>query len=335
MKISQTIKLAIFVTCMTVSPGSAHAQQNVQFTQYVFNMLSVNPAYAGYKEEWFLQATHRIQWAGMQGAPTTTQISLDGVTNGDNRNVGLGLQVTADKLGAQSATSIYGNYAYRLKLDDADTRRLSLGLGVGITQYALDGSLLSPVTSDDQTLIEGSLTNYVPDVRVGIYYSGPKWYLGFSAMDLLSGSKSSKIWMQDTTQNIIRKRHFYLITGGLFNLSEYTRFRPSILWKEDLKGPSAIDLSAMFIFGNRFWVGGSYRTGINLWNKSYQENESLTSLNSISGVVQFIVNDNLRIGYSYDYMLNGLGYYQLGTHEFTLGYTFRKKSQRVLSPRFF
>ena len=335
MKISQTIKLAIFFTCMTVSIRSAYAQQNIQFTQYFFNMLSVNPAYAGYKEVWFLQATHRIQWAGLQGAPTTTQVSLDGVTNEENRNVGLGLQLTADKLGAQSATSFYGNYAYRLRLDDADTHRLSLGLGVGITQYALDGSMLSPVTSEDQTLTEASISNYIPDVRVGIYYSGPKWYLGFSAMDLLSGSKYSKIWMQYTTQNIIRKRHFYFITGGLFNLSEYIRFRPSILWKEDLNGPSVIDISPMFVFGNRFWIGASYRTGINLWNKVYQENQTLTSLNSISGVVQFLVNDNFRIGYSYDYTLNGLDYYQQGTHEFTLGYTFRKKSQRVLSPRFF
>jgi len=331
------IKIVIFFACLMASAGQTAAQQNIQFTQYIFNSLSVNPAYAGYKEEWFLQATHRIQWAGLQGAPVTSQLSIDGVTNEDSRRVGLGLQLTADKLGAQTATSLYANYAYRLRLDDEDTRRLSLGLGVGVTQYGLDGSLLSPVTGGDQTLTDATVNSYIPDARVGIYYSGQKWYLGLSAMDLLSGDNSGSIfnWKQDTTQNIMRKRHFYLITGALLNLSEYTRFRPGILWKEDFKGPSSIDLNAMFIFGNRFWVGASYRTGVSLWNKKYSENQTLTMMNSVSGIVQFIVSDNLRVGYSYDYTLNTLGNYQHGSHEITLGYTFRGKSQRVLSPRFF
>jgi Bacteroidetes-specific putative membrane protein len=337
MKRYQILKINILFTCLITSAVQLLAQQNIQFTQYMFNALSVNPAYAGYKEEWFIQATHRLQWTGLQGAPVTSQLSVDGVTNEDTRNVGLGLQLATDKLGAQTATSLYADYAYRLRLDDEDTRRLSLGLGVGITQYGLDGSMLSPVTDGDQTLTDATLTNYIPDVRVGVYYSGQKWYLGFSAMDLFSGDNSNKLfnWRQDTTQNIMRKRHFYLITGGLFNLSEYTRFRPGILWKEDLKGPSVVDLNSMFIFGNRFWLGASYRTGVSLWRKKYNENQALTMLNSVSGIVQFIVSDNLRVGYSYDVTLNGIGNYQRGTHEFTLGYTFKGRSQRVLSPRFF
>lgn len=338
MKISRNIKIAILFVCLIVSLDSIQAQQNIQFTQYIFNELAVNPAYAGYKEEWYAQATHRIQWTGIDGAPTTTQVSIDGVTNEDTRNVGLGLQVTSDQLGAQFANSLYANYAYRLRLDEADTRRLSLGIGAGITQYGIDGSKLSAVSSNDIALFQNSESSFIPDVRVGIYYTGQKWYIGLSAMDLLSSYYSNNLinWdLADSTQNVIRKRHYYLITGGLFDLSEYTRFRPSLLWKEDLKGPSVMDLSAMFIFGNRFWIGASYRTGINLWSKKYAENQSLTSLNAVCGIVQFVVNDNFRIGYSYDYTLNSLGFYQLGTHEVTLGYFFRKKSKRVLSPRFF
>ncbi len=259
------------------------------------------------------------------------------MTNEDTRRIGLGVQLTADKLGAQSATSLYADYAYRIRLDDEDTRRLSLGLGVGVTQYGLDGSLLSPVTNDDPVLADATLNSYIPDVRAGFYYSGQKWYLGVSVMDLLSGNRSNSLfnWSQDTTQNIMRKRHYYLITGALFNLTEYTRFRPGILWKEDFKGPSLVDLNAMFVFGNRFWLGASYRTAVNFWDKAYRQSQTLAVQNSISGIVQFVVSDNLRLGYSYDHTINGLGNYQRGTHEVTLGYTFKRKSQRVLSPRFF
>src|SRR5690606_31438294 len=126
-----------------------HAQQNIQFTQYIFNSLSVNPAYAGYKEEWYAQLGLRSQWVGLEGAPQTASASIDGVSNPLNKKHGVGLQLTADKLGPQSATSIYANYAFRLRLDDEDTRRLSIGLAAGITQYSLDGALLDPISGND------------------------------------------------------------------------------------------------------------------------------------------------------------------------------------------
>jgi type IX secretion system PorP/SprF family membrane protein len=114
-----------------------HGQQNIQFTQYIFNTLSVNPAYAGYKEEWFAQLGLRNQWVSMQGAPQTGQISIDGILDPVAKRQGLGFQITADRLGAQSATSAYANYAYRLRLNEEDTKRLSFGLGAGVTQYTV------------------------------------------------------------------------------------------------------------------------------------------------------------------------------------------------------
>lgn len=338
MKLNLKFTLLVLLAAFILSTKEAKSQQNIQFTQYIFNELAVNPAYAGYKEELYAQATHRIQWTGFEGAPTTTQISVDGVTNQDTRNIGLGLQITSDKLGAQFANSLYANYAFRMKLNDAGTSRLSMGIGAGITQYGLDGSLLSAINSDDQTLYNASASNFIPDVRVGVYYTAQKWYMGLSAMDLLSSSYSNNLinWnLSDSSQNVIRKKHYYFITGGLFDLSEFSRFRPSLLWKEDLKGPSVMDLSAMFIFFDKFWIGAAYRTSMNLWSKTYAQNQSLSAYNAICGIAQFVVDDNLRIGYSYDYTLNTLGFYQLGTHELTIGYTFRKKPKRVLSPRFF
>lgn len=314
----------------------AKAQQNIQFTQYIFNSLSVNPAYAGYKEEWFGQLALRSQWTGIDGAPRTGQISFDGTTS-DSKNVGLGLQITDDRLGPQTATSIYANYAYRLRLDADDTQRLSFGLAAGITQYGLDGDKLRPVDSEDINLPMGKISNTIPDVRFGMYYYNPKFYIGLSAMDLFSANQSNDLFDRNnnTVQNIKRQRHYYLIAGTLINLSEDTKLRPSLLFKEDFKGPSSLDLGGMVIFNERFWLGGSYRTGVNLWKKTYREGQSLSNLNSISAITQFYVNDRFRIGYSYDFIVSRLSSLQNGTHEITIGVTFPGRNKRLLSPRFF
>lgn len=335
MKITSIYKFLLLIFTWGIFVPKVQSQQNIQFTQYIFNSIAVNPAYAGNKEEWYLQATHRMQWGGLQGAPVTSQISADGLSANQSGNVGLGLQLTNDVLGPQITTSLYGNYAFRIRLDDADTRRLSFGLAAGITQYTTDGTLLNPVNASDPLINGAMLTEFLPNFRAGLYYTSPKWYIGLSALDILSGSEYQKFWLNDTIVNIVRKSHFYLQTGGFFNLNEYTRFRPGILWKEDFHGTSVIDLNAMFIFGKNFWLGASYRTGINLWEKQYRENQTLSSFNAVSGIVQFVLDDQYRIGYSYDYMLNGLVAYQRGTHEITLGYLLRKKSKRILSPRFF
>jgi type IX secretion system PorP/SprF family membrane protein len=330
-------RIVLIFLCLTATVKHTLAQQNIQFTQYVFNTLSVNPAYAGYKEAWFLQAGHRMQWVKYDGAPVTTQVSIDGVTDSDSKRVGLGVQFTTDKLGPQSATSFYANYAYRIQLNYEDTKRLSFGLGAGFTQYGLDGSILDPVTDGDPNIPTEYKNSFIPDLRFGIYYNAPAFYIGFSAMDLLSGYSNNFIfnWDIGSTQNVMRKRHFYLLSGALFDFSENTKFRPGILIKEDVKGPTSLDLNAMFIFENRFWVGGSYRTAVSLWKKDYKSPVPLSKANSLSGIVQFQITDDLRIGYSYDYAIKGYNSMKSGTHELSLGLTLPGKNKRVLSPRFF
>lgn len=317
---------------------NAQAQQNIQFTQYIFNSLSVNPAYAGYKEEWFAQLGLRSQWVGLDGAPKTGQLSIDGLLNGDSKRHGVGLQLTADKLGAQAATSAYLNYAFRLRLDELDTKRLSFGVGAGVSQYSLDGTVLTPSPGDweDPTLSRGKETTLTPDLRFGVYYTSPKWYAGVSVMDLLAGDKSNSIFNRDDNAfTIARKRHVYLIAGALMDINQDLKLRPSILIKEDFKGPTSLDLNAMFIFGEQFWLGAGYRTGVSMWNKDYEQGQNLSKLNSFSGIAQFYVSERLRIGYSYDYILSKLSSAQNGTHEITLGLTFPQKNRRILSPRYF
>ena len=316
------------------------SQQNIQFTQYIFNSMSVNPGYAGYKEEWFGQLGLRSQWVGLDGAPQTGLLSVDGVLDPDGaKRHGVGLQLTADKLGPQSATSGYLNYAFRLRLDDADTRRLSFGLGAGVTQYSLDGTMLDPIDGGDALLPPNRINSFIPDIRFGVYYYAPRWYAGVSVMDLLSGDQSNNIfrWDGTTTDNIRRQRHLYVMAGLMFDLGPGTKLRPSVLVKEDFRGPTSLDLNAMFIFGERFWLGGGWRTGVSVFEREYNRisGNKLSRKNSFSAIAQVYLTPELRLGYSYDHIVSRLASVQNGSHEVTLGITFGRRHGRVLSPRFF
>ncbi|MFC7523413.1 type IX secretion system membrane protein PorP/SprF [Parapedobacter sp. GCM10030251] len=332
------IKSVVFAVGISAA-WKAHAQQNIQFTQYIFNSMSVNPAYTGYKEEWFGQLGLRSQWVGLKGAPQTGLLSIDGLADPINKRHGVGMQITADRLGPQSATSAYANYAFRLRLNEEDTQRLSFGIGAGVTQYSLDGAMLDPVDGGDQVLPAGKISNWVPDIRFGVYYYNPKWYAGISVMDLLSGDQSNNIfrWDNTTTDNIRRKRHLYFIGGALFDLSQGLKLRPSLLVKEDFNGPTSLDLNAMFIFGDRFWLGAGWRTGVTVFEREYNRvsGNSLSGRNSFSAITQIYVTHSLRIGYSYDHIVSRLSNVQNGSHEITLGVTFGPKAPRILSPRFF
>jgi len=336
MKNSARIYLFLIVLGASIS---ASAQQNIQFTQYIFNSMSVNPAYAGYKEEWFGQLGLRSQWVGLDGAPQTGLLSVDGILDPVTKKHGLGVQLMADKLGPQAATSAYVNYAFRLRLDDEDTQRLSFGIGAGVTQYGLDGTVLDPVNPGDPSVPTGNINNFIPDVRFGVYYYRPSWYAGVSVMDLLSGDQSDNVfrWDNTTTDNIRRKRHMYFMGGALVNISEGTKLRPSLLIKEDFKGPTSVDVNALFVFADRFWIGGGWRSGVTVFKREYARvtGNRLNKRNAVTALTQLYVTPALRIGYSYDYILSQLSSVQNGSHEVTLGITFGKRANRLLSPRFF
>lgn len=313
------------------------AQQNLQFSQYAFNGLSVNPAYAGYKEVWYLNATYRHQWSDLPGAPRTGSISIDGTTTETGR-VGLGLQFMYDQLGPQKASAVYANYSYRIPLDETGTRRLCFGLGAGVTQYNLDGTALKYNQENDPAIPIVKTNRVIPDVRFGVYYFTSKYYLGLSVMDLMSevtdGSRYA--WNGNDYSTIRKTRHFYLTGGAMWPLSDVISFKPSFMVKEDFKGPTNFDLNASFLIAERVWIGGSWRSGVKLWNKDHLQND-LDDADAFSFLAEFFANDNIRIGYAYDYMYNGLSSYQRGTHEISIGYSFnsRKARMRVLSPRYF
>lgn len=330
MKVSRRYSL-LFILLLSAKIG--YSQQTVQFSQYVFNGLAVNPAYAGYKEDLTLNLSFRSQWVGIEGAPRTGTASIDGLTKNQNKNVGWGLVATTDRLGPQNTLSVYGNYAYRLRLDDADTKRLSFGLGFGADQYALDGSKFTPTDLGDGAVPIGNQSKLSPNMRFGIYYSTPRFYIGASALDLLSGLGTDSV-TTDNYKVIKQVRHLYLTGGVLLPLSAALDLKPTVMLKEDFRGPTNLDLNVYLLINKTIWIGASYRTGIALWKKSNLQ-QGLDKDDAISGIIEFYLSDRFRLGYSYDYTVSKLSNYQQGSHEISVSLTIPRKKERVLSPRYF
>ncbi|GAA4200933.1 type IX secretion system membrane protein PorP/SprF [Pedobacter jeongneungensis] len=303
------------------------AQQDAQYSQYMFNGIYINPAYAGYKEVLNVHSFYRSQWTGITRAPRSMSLAVDAIAN--SGNVGLALQVASDKLGAQNNLSIYGNYAYRIRMNDDGSSRLALGLGVGMVQLGIDGSMLNPNNPEPNQPV-GMQSTIVPDARAGVYFANDKYYAGFSVDNLIA-----------TYINIDRyafipqpKPHYYLTAGALFPLNEDFQIKPSFLLKDDRGGPTSLDVNAFLMIKDFLWVGGSYRTGVKLYDKSYLQKD-LTPRNSAVAAIQVFPSEKIRIGYGYDFSVGPLQGYSGGTHEISLSYSFIKPNIRIKCPRVF
>jgi type IX secretion system PorP/SprF family membrane protein len=306
----------------------ANGQQTIQFSQYVFSGLAVNPAYAGYKDEWTANLNYRVQWTGIDGAPRSGIISFDGLTDNIRKNVGLGIIATTDHLGPQNISSVYANYAYRLRLDEDDTRRLSFGIAFGAIQYGLDGSKFNATNIGDSSIPGGNESQLSPDLRAGVYYYTPQFYLGASVLNILPAN------FTDNYTIIKQVPHFYLTGGMLFTLSDYLDLKPSFLLKEDLKGPTNLDLSSHLLINKLIWIGASYRTAATLWNKSNLQ-RGLYKKDAIAALLEVYCNSNLRLGYSFDFNTSKFAGYDNGSHEISISLSLRGKKPRILSPRYF
>ncbi|MBC6112145.1 type IX secretion system membrane protein PorP/SprF [Pedobacter fastidiosus] len=320
-------KLLSIIAGLFILIGQASAQQDAQYSQYMFNGIYINPAYAGYKEVLNVHSFYRSQWTGITGAPKSMSLAVDAIANGGN--VGLALQVASDKLGAQNNLSIYGNYAYRIRMNSDGTSRLALGLGIGMVQLGIDGSLLNPNDPEPFQPV-GVQSTIVPDARAGIYYADDKFYAGFSVDNLIA-----------QYVNIDRyafipqpKPHYYLTAGMLVPLTQDFQIKPSFLLKDDRGGPTSLDINAFLLIKDAIWIGGSYRTGVKLYDKSYLQKD-LTPRNSAVAAIQIFPSERIRIGYGYDFSIGPLQGYSGGTHEISVAFSFIKPGVRMLTPRLF
>jgi len=314
------------------------AQQNIQFSQYVFNGLSVNPAYAGYKEDIYFNSVYRKQWVNFPGSPQSGAVSLDGLLDPTQKKHGLGGQISWDKLGAQSTTSLFASYSYRIQFSDDDTKRLCVGLGFGFNQYSLDGASLQAVDANDPSVPTGKISAIKPDARMGVYYYTDRFYAGVALMDLFSLYNDRSIYLNNGSLYATEKKaaHVYLTAGTIFKLSDNVKLKPSLLIKEDFHGPTSIDLNAFALLSDKLWVGASYRTAASLWKKDAVDN-GLNKSGAVSGMIEYFATNRLRFGYSYDFITSGLSNYQAGSHEISIGLLFPRNqdAERIKSPRYF
>lgn len=289
------------------------AQQDAQFSQYMFNGLYVNPAYAGYKEQLNLHTFYRNQWTGFPGAPKTMSLSVDAPMM--QYNMGLGLQVNNDKVGIENSLAVFGIYSYRLKINDE--ARLSFGLGAGFINNSLDGTNSIVDDSGDELQPGVKSSAFTPDLKFGVYYNDERFYAGVSATNLLS---PYMVYSVEENQ-IIPKRspHIYLTSGGLVDITDNVKLKPSFLLKQELKGLSTLDLNMFVLLHDKFWVGTSYRAGLNLF-KTEGKNTTFGS-NSVVFLSEFYLGEQIRLGYAYDFSLNALQGLNSGSHEISLGYT--------------
>ncbi len=323
------MKPYLTLTFLLILIKPAFSQQDAQFSQYMFNTLVINPAYAGYRETKNISLLHRDQWTGFEGAPKTQSLIADAAF-GVDKKIGLGFSLVNDKAGLQRQTSAHANYAYRIPV--GEDARLALGISIGVGQFTLN-SADALVQDETDENFANKQTYFVPDARAGVHYSNSKFYAGLSATNLISNS----INYQQVGKNTIARqgRHYFLTAGYLFDLNPNFKLKPSFLIKEDTKGPTSVDLNSFVLVKESVWLGASYRTGVNLWKKT-SWNSSTFNQNSVVGVVEAFVLKNLRVGYSYDYSLSDLGDYTNGTHEISLGLILNaNKKSALLTPRYF
>ena len=290
------------------------AQQLPQFTQYMYNTIAINPAYAGSRETLSVVGLHRSQWVGFTGGPITQTLTAN--TPLKNEKIGVGISFMNDKLGYQNFSYLYGDFSYTIKT--GDNTKLAFGLKAGFTQYSLSNELRG--NEPDDPAIFGVEDRWTPNIGLGFFWHSPKWYIGLSAPRVLN-TDYNKLGNSSGIQYESLERISYYLTGGyVFTLSENTKLKPAFLVKATNGAPLSLDLTANFLFYEKFWIGGSYR--INNYTSA------------LGGLADFQVSKQLRIGYAYEYPLSDINAYTGGSHEVIMMFEVFKV-KRIKSPRYF
>jgi len=292
------------LTCYT-----GFAQQDAQYTQYMYNTININPAYAGSRGVMSIFGLHRTQWVGLDGAPTTNAFSLNTPIN--NSNLGLGLSLVNDRIGPTSDNTISADISYTVPM--SENYKLSFGIKASGNIFNLDTSKLTPAQSNDPNL-QNFNNEFSPNFGAGVYLHSDKLYFGLSVPNFLQDTKYN-----DNEVAVFQERmNFYAIGGYVFDLSQSIKFKPAFLTKVVTGAPLQVDASANFLFYDKFMLGGAYR-----WDAA------------VSALAGFQVTDGLFIGYSYDMETTNLRRYNSGSHEIFLRFELFNKVSKMVSPRFF
>ncbi|WP_345094837.1 type IX secretion system membrane protein PorP/SprF [Flavobacterium chungnamense] len=287
----------------------SYSQQDAQYTQYMYNTINVNPAYAGSRGVLSVFGLHRTQWVGLDGAPTTNAFSINSPIN--NSNLGVGLSFVNDKIGPTVENTISADLSYTIKT--SETYKLSFGIKGTANLFNLDINKLK-VQNQGDPLLQNLNNNFSPNVGAGVYFHSDKSYLGVSVPNFFETKR-----YDDNDIAVYKERmNLYLIGGYVFDLSSNLKFKPAFLTKVVEGAPLQLDLSGNFLINEKFVLGAAWR-----WSAA------------VSAMAGFQVSDGLYIGYGYDLETTKLANYNSGSHEIFLRFELFKRQDRIVSPRFF
>ena len=295
----------VFVFCFAIG---AFAQQDAQYSQYMFNHLALNPAYAGSKEALSSALVYRNQWTGIDGAPSTASFSMQ--TPLKKKNVGLGMEIISDKLGPQSANSLLLSYAYRINVLKG---KLSFGLRMGMYDYSFDWSKMDYRDQNDVYNTKTRSSKITGTGDFGFYYYSRTFYWGFG-MTHLNRGKTTDVSVNDTSSR--QSVHYFMPIGKAFEVGNVI-INPSLLIKGAGNAPPEVDLNLNVLLKERLWLGVSYRTRY-----------------GIVFMTQYMINEKMKVGYSYDYGMNKIGTVGKGTHEIMIGYDINIHGTKMVMPRY-
>lgn len=320
------IKITLIVVMIHLF-SQVNAQQLPQFSQYIFNGLHVNPGYAGYKNEGYIQSTYRSQWMNLPGAPKTMSISAD--LSANEGKMGFGISYVSDQIGLTESNLGMLTYAYRI--NTGDQGRLSLGISAGLAENIFDPSSIVTVDPDDSYLPENRISTLTPKANTGLFYHNDNFYAGIAAYNLLS-TRSSKLQKQELGTSF-NDAHYFFTMGGMLNLNDDIKVKPSLLIKHVKGSPSNYDLNAMVLLMDKVWLGTSYRSNFRVFKDQLQDD--LSKRNALAFVGEYFVTSRVRIGYAYDHNLNALSNYKNQSHELSIGFYLKSKKEIVYNPRWF
>ena len=287
------------------------AQQDPHYTQYMYNMSVMNPAYAGSKENLSLGLLHRKQWIELEDAPTTTTFFGHSPVG---KNVGLGLSVISDKLGPVEENNVYGDFSYTLKL--GGEHKLALGLKAGLTLHNVDylAKIAPTLPQQNDGAFGANVSNSYFNFGTGAFYYTNKYYLGLSVPNMIKGEHLD----YDGKSYGNESKHYFLTGGYVFDINESVKFKPFFMVKSSFEAPASLDVSTNFMFKDKFEIGGTYRLD-----------------DSFGAMVNYAVTPTIKIGYAYDHIVSDLKVTTPSSHEIILLFdvNFSKKVSR--SPRYF
>ncbi|MGI9530676.1 PorP/SprF family type IX secretion system membrane protein [Lutimonas sp.] len=308
----KNVKIYI-VFALLLSLTEMFGQQDPQYTQYMYNMNVVNPAYAGSRGTLSLGLLGRSQWTNVNGAPQTMTFDAHAPVG---KKVGMGLSVIADEIGPAKEQNIYADFSYTVSTSSEG--RLAFGLKGGVTLLNVNllDVVLPQTSTGDDPLFDENINDAFPNIGAGVYYYTGKFYAGFSVPNIL---KSEHLDKDNINTKASEEVHYFLTSGYVFDLSSTLKLKPSFMLKGVAGAPISFDINANFLMYDRFELGASYR-----WQ------------DAVSILFNFGVTRSFRVGYAYDYTISEFSNSNTGgSHEIMLLYDIDFTKKNLKSPRFF